>query len=155
MKLLWLCAVLLAFTTTATAADPFVGTYRLNAAQSKKSDAQPMPLAATLAISEDGDNLVLALSREFSDGSTLKERTSLPKAGGPLRMLDGANLRSDTVTVTRTNPTTIDFVRMSGGKEGVRQRYTLGADGRVLTNTMKGTNPQGQQVDRVMVFERQ
>ena len=62
-------------------------------------------------------------------------------------MLDGGNLRSYTVTVTRTNPTIIDFFRMKDGKEGVRSRYALGADGRVLTNTMKGTNPQGQQMD--------
>ncbi len=44
---------------------------------------------------------------------------------------------------------------MKDGKEGVRSRYTLSTDGRVLTHTMKGANPQGQQMDRVMVFERQ
>ena len=79
MKRLWLCAVLLAFTTTAAAADPFVGTYQLNVAQSKNSGTTPVPLAATLAISEDGDNLVLAISLKNSDGSTLAERTSMPK----------------------------------------------------------------------------
>ena len=154
MKRFWLCAVLLAFTTTANAADPFVGTYRLNVAQSKSSDAQPFPLAATLTISEDGDNLVLAISLQNSNGSTL-EKTSVPKGGGLLRRVDGGDPRYDTVTVTRPTPTTIDFVRMKDGKEGVRSRYTLGADGRVLTHTLKGTHPQGQQVARVMVLERQ
>jgi hypothetical protein len=154
MKRFWLCAVLLAFTTTANAADPFVGTYRLNVAQSKSSDAQPFPLAATLTISEDGDNLVLAISLQNSNGSTL-EKTSVPKGGGLLRRVDGGDPRYDTVTVTRPTPTTIDFVRMKDGKEGVRSRYTLGADGRVLTHSLKGTHPQGQQVDRVMVLERQ
>lgn len=90
MKGLWLCVVLLAFTTIATAADPFVGTYRLNVAQSKSSDAQPFPLAATLTISEDGDNLVLAISLQSSNGSTL-EKTSVPKGGGLLRRVDGGD----------------------------------------------------------------
>ena len=73
MKRLWLCAVLLAFTTTATAADPFVGTYRLNVALSNISDTQPVPLAATLTVSEESDNLVLAISLQSSNCSTLKE----------------------------------------------------------------------------------
>ncbi len=146
--------VLLTVASAVNAADPFVGTYRLNVAQSKSSDAQPLPLAATLTISEDGDNLVLAISLQSGNGSTL-EKTSMPKGGGLLRRVDGGDPRYDTVTVTRPTPTTIDFVRMKDGKEGVRSRYTLGADGRVLTHTLKGTHPQGQQVDRVMVLERQ
>ena len=152
MKRLWLCAVLLAFTTTATAADPFVGTYRLNVALSNISDTQPVPLAATLTVSEESDNLVLAISLQSSNCSTL-ERTSTPKGGGLLRRVDRGDPRYDTVTVTRTNPTTIDFFRMKDGKEGVRSRYSL-SDGRVLTHAIKGTHPQGQQTDRIMVFER-
>jgi len=146
--------VLLTVAAAVNAADPFVGTYRLNVARSKSSDAQPLPLAATLTISEDGDNLALAISLQSGNGSTL-EKTSMPKGGGLLRRVDGGDPRYDTVTVTRPTPTTIDFVRMKDGKEGVRSRYTLGADGRVLTHTLKGTHPQGQQVDRVMVLERQ
>ncbi len=93
--------VLLTVASAVNAADPFVGTYRLNVAQSKSSDAQPLPLAATLTISGDGENLVLTISLQSGNGSRL-ETASMPKGGGRPSGVDSGMPSYDTVTVTRT-----------------------------------------------------
>lgn len=47
---------MLAFASTLFAADPFVGTWKLNPAKSKYSAGAPHPKDATIVIEEQGDN---------------------------------------------------------------------------------------------------
>jgi hypothetical protein len=140
--------------TVLAADEPFVGRYRLNVDKSTSS-GMPLPVAATLVISEDRDNLVLTISAKHTDGSSLDEATSMPKGGGALRRADGGTLRYDAVTTTRPNPTTIEMVMMHDGKEAMRLKYTLSVDRKMLTRAAAGTNVRGQRVDAVFVFDRQ
>jgi hypothetical protein len=153
MKRLFVNALL--FTSAAMAADdPLIGSYRLNVEKSRSAGV-PLPAAATLVLSDDGDNLVLTVSGKSPDGSSVDEATAMPKGGGALRRVDGGILRYDSVTATRPTPTTIEMVLVQAGKEAMRLTYQLDTEHQVLTRTAAGTNARGQQVDAVFVFERQ
>ena len=66
------------------AADPFIGTFTLNAAKSKMAGA-PAVVEGTLIIAEDGDNLVITPSFRTTDGPVRAGRLVVPKAGGFVR----------------------------------------------------------------------
>ena len=157
MKCLSSWALLLVVSTSAMAADdPFVGSYRLQVDKSTSSGL-PLPVAATLVLSEDGDNLVFTVSQKNADGSSLDEATSMPKGGCALRRIGGGTLRYDSVTTTRPNSTTIEMAMMRDGQEAMRHKYELSADHQVLTLTRTAgeTNASGQRVGAVFVLERQ
>jgi hypothetical protein len=62
-------------------ADPFIGTFALNAAKSKMSGARAV-VEGTLIITEDGDHLVVTPSFKTTDGPVRAGRLVVPKAGG-------------------------------------------------------------------------
>jgi hypothetical protein len=133
------------------AADPFIGTYKLNAAKSKMSGA-PAVVDGTLIITEDGDNLVLTPSFKTTDGPVGGGRLVIPKAGGIVRVPEGEGAYD---SITRVNSNTIQVVTTRQGKEGLRVQLTLSPDGKALTRSIKGTNPQEQPLEGLSVLERQ
>jgi hypothetical protein len=150
LAILALCA---AYATVASAADPFVGTYKLNPAKSRMSGGT-VAKALTLVIAEEGDNLIITTNGTNGEGGAIAGKISAPKKGGDVRVLEGKPAY-DSATVTRTSSNAVQMVTMRQGKEGVRVQMTLSPDGKVLTRTVKGTNASGQQVDGVSVLERQ
>ncbi|HVG71945.1 MAG TPA: hypothetical protein VM819_13605, partial [Vicinamibacterales bacterium] len=85
MKTFALALVLAAVPQTVRAADPFVGTYRLNSAKSATSGGQ-LPAEMTLTISEDAGNLLVATSgKTATGGSITADVLILPKAGGTVK----------------------------------------------------------------------
>ena len=135
------------------AADPFIGTFTMNAAKSKMSGA-PAVVEGTLIITEDGDSLVITPSFRTTDGPVRAARLVVPKAGGIVRAPEG-QVAYDSSIVTRVNPNTIQVVTTRQGQEGVRVQLTLSPDGKTLRRSIKGTNPQGQPFEGLSVLERQ
>jgi ankyrin repeat protein len=135
------------------ATDPFVGTFTLNAAKSTMSGV-PAVVEGTLIITEDGANLVMTPSFRTTDGPVRAGRLVVPKAGGIVRAPEG-EVAYDSSIVTRVNPNTIQVVTTLQGKEGVRVQLTLSPDGKTLSRSIKGTNPQGQPLEGLSVLERQ
>ena len=134
------------------AADPFIGTFTLNAAKSKMSGA-PAVVEGTLIITEDGHNLVVTPSFRTTDGPVRAGRLVVPKAGGIVRAPEG-EVAYDSSIVTRVNPNTIQVVTTRQGQEGVRVQLTLSRDGKTLRRSIRGTNLQGQPVEGLSVLER-
>ena len=149
MSRLCVAFVLIALSGAVTAADPFVGTYRLNAAKSGVTGRVPNA-EQTLVISEDRGNLVITTSGTRTDGSSFTGKVALPMKGGTARRVEG-DQQYDAGIATRTTPNAIEIVTNAAQ----RITYALSADGKVLTWTVEGTNPQGQQVKALSVFERQ
>ena len=135
------------------AADPFVGTYKFNAAKSRMSGA-PATAEMTLIIAEEGANLVVIPSGKRVDGVAIADRLVVPKAGGTHKAPAG-EAAYEVAIVTRTSPNTIHVVTMRHGKEGARIQLAPSTDGKTLSRSIKGTGPAGQQVDGVSVLERQ
>jgi hypothetical protein len=61
----------------------------------------------------------------------------------------------DTTALTRIDATTTGTVYKSKGTVTVIQMSVVSADGKTRTVTTKGTNPAGQTVDNLSVYDRQ
>jgi hypothetical protein len=155
MKALALAALaLVAIPSSASAADPFVGTYTLNAAKSASSGGQ-VPPELTLTISEEQGNLLIATSGKTATGAQISaDVLVLPKSGGAVKAPAGTSTYDSTV-VTRTNDNTIDVVALQGGKEKTRVKFALSPDGKTLTRSFTSTNAQGRPVTGSSVLERE
>ena len=154
MKALALAVVLATVPSVARAADPFVGTYKMNAAKSATSGVQ-VPAELTLTISEEGSNLLIATSGKTADGSPITaDVLTLPKAGGTIKAPESQQ-NYDSTIVSRKDPNTIDVVAMQKGKERTRVKFALSRDGKTLTRSFTSTNAQGKPVKGTSVLERE
>ena len=154
MKALALALTLIAVPSIASAADPFVGTYRLNPAKSSTSGGQ-MPPDLTLTISEDKGNLLIETSGTGANGSPITaDVLVLPKAGGTIKAPDGQK-NYDSTVVSRKDANTIDMSAKQNGKERTRVKLALSRDGKTLTRSFTSTNAQGKPVTGTSVLERE
>jgi hypothetical protein len=154
MKALALALALITIPAVALAADPFVGTFKLNAAKSATSGGQ-MPPDLTLTISEDGTNLMIATSGKTATGTPIEaDVLVLPKNGGTIKAPEGQQ-NYDSTKVTRRDPNTIEMLASLKGKERTRVKLALSPDGKTLTRSFTSTNAQGRPVNGTSVLERE
>jgi hypothetical protein len=153
MKAFAVALVLMAFPYSASAADPFVGKYKLNTAKSATTGGQ-IPPEMTMTISEDGSNLLIASAAKAADGSPIpSDVLTVPKAGGTVKAPQGASY--DSTKVSRPDAHTIDLVALQNGKERTRVKFALSKDGKTLTRSFTSTNAQGKPVNGTSVLERE
>ena len=137
-----------------SAADPFVGKYRLNPGKSSASGGQ-IPAELTLTISEDGPNLLITTSGRTAAGSAIDADVLIvPKAGGTVKAPTGER-NYDSAVVSRTDANTIDLRASQKGQERTRVKLALSRDGKVLTRSFTSTNAQGRPVTGTSVLERE
>ena len=155
MKALALAALaLVAIPYSVVAADPFVGTYKLNVDKSASSGVE-VPPDMRLTISEEKDNLLIETSGKTATGAAISaDVLVLPKSGGTMKAPEGTRAYDSTV-VKRTNANTIDVVAMQAGKERTRVKFALSRDGKTLTRSFTSTNAQGRPVTGTSVLERE
>ena len=154
MKALAFALALMAVPHLASAADPFVGTYKLNTAKSATSGGQ-LPAEMRLTISEDGGNLLIATSGKTATGSPISaDVLVVPKAGGTVKAPEGER-NYDSTVVSRSNANTIDVVARQKGKNTARVTLALSRDGKTLTRSFTSTNAQGRPVTATSVMERE
>jgi len=137
--------------TSAQAADPFIGMWKLNAAQSKFTPG-PAPKSATVTFTAAGTGFRAVIAGvSAKDEKTQWEYTGnydgkdVPLKGNP----DG-----DMISVRRINATTVETTIKRAGKPTVTNTRSLSADGKTMTVITKGTDAQGQTVHNVQVFEK-
>src|SRR5215469_5647053 len=82
-----LVLVLLAFAGALIAADPFVGTWKLNAARSTYKTGMP-PKEQTVTFSEEGSDLDVVVKGTSSDGQTISTHFTVPTAGGSGKIIE-------------------------------------------------------------------
>jgi hypothetical protein len=154
MKALILAVALAAVPYSASAADPFVGTYKLNPAKSATTGGQTPP-ELTLVISEDGNNLRIATSGKTAAGAPITaDALVLPKAGGTITAPAG-EVNYDSTVVSRKDANTIEMLASLKGKARTRVKLSLSRDGKTLTRSFTSTNAQGRPVTGTSVLERE
>ena len=154
MKALALALALIAVPYSASAADPFVGKYKLNPAKSATSGGQ-MPPELTLTISEDGGNLLITTSGKTATGSPISaDVLILPKTGGTVKAPEGER-NYDSTSVSRRDANTIEMLATQKGKERTRVKLSLSQDGKTLTRSFTSMNAQGRPVTGTSVLERE
>ena len=134
------------------AADPFVGTWKLNPSKSHYTAGTP-PKDQTVTISESGENADIAVTITTADGNTVSYHFMTPQKGGTGTVVQGAGF--DAVNAKLINETTRETHFMQGGKEVRTVRTSVGKDGKTLRAIVKGADPQGKPLAATMLFEKQ
>jgi hypothetical protein len=150
-----LAAAVLAAAVLATAQskDPFVGSWRLNAAKSKYSPG-PAPKSITSTYEAAGKGYKVSVKNEPATGP-VQQYSYTTNLDGKDTPVTGNNPNADMVAVKRIDANTLEIVNKKGGKVTTTQRNVVSADGKTRTVTTTGTDAQGQKVNNVAVFEKQ
>jgi len=148
--------IVLVLTTVAMAAEPIIGTWKLNFAKSK------MPLTPQQAIKEEtivvrqvGDQFEITSTGIRMDGSPFSSKYTIPLQGGAATYQQGALDEAVSNIFTRIDTNTMYMTRLRNGKQVGVSRIVVSKDGKTIQNTTKGMDVQGKLFERVTVFEKQ
>ncbi len=166
---------------TLAAADPFVGTWKLNPEQSKYNAGSP-PKGQTVIISETSGDLDVTIIETAADDTKIVMRYTTPVQGGQGKIIEsrtvGRGLGGGVFRVGGgvTSPVLINkldaesFEMVSGERIGQKERAVnfsksgrvvltvrtrVSADDKEITATMKGTDAAGRTLDATVIYDKQ
>jgi hypothetical protein len=145
-----LCLFMLA--ATLWGADPFVGTWKINL---QKSTGPGVPKEEVATISEDGDNLRVSLKGINRNGNPFSTVFLSPKAGGPVKYLEGNPGQAVFRTEERVDASTRKRYTKVEGKLINTTTMHVSPDGNTYTVQQQGSNRQGDKIDALAVYDRQ
>ena len=149
LSLIALAGVLLS--GPALAADPIVGTWKLNVAKSKFSVGGELT-AGTRVYTEVNGTYSLEQKLTGKDG---KERSSRTEARDGEDVKQSANATADTVHAKKIDANTWDFEAKKDGKVIGHTHRVVSADGKTLTVHSTGVHLSGGKGAETLVFDRQ
>jgi hypothetical protein len=143
-----------AMVTGAMAADPFVGTWKLNVAKSRAGSTGTLSTQSSLfKIEAWGDGQKLTGKWITSEGkaghwewTARYDGKDYPVTGDP---------GTDAVALKKSNPNTLENVEKKAGKEVGRVKCVVSKDGKTMTVTGKEKDAQGRDVAIVEIYDRQ
>jgi hypothetical protein len=147
-----LAVAVLMLSASAQAADNQVGTWKLDVAKSKYSPG-PAPKEGTLKIEAEADGLKFTIDGIDAEGKAVHMEFS-PKYDGkdyPTTGMPGA----DSISLKKINDNTIETVTKKAGETVMTTKSVVSKNGKTRTTTQKGKNAKGQDVNNVVVYNRQ
>ena len=132
------------------AANPHIGTWKLNEAKSKLVPG--MGKNTTVVYTEQGDKIKVTVEGVDKDGK--------PTHGVWEGMADGkayktkGNLAWDAATYKVVNDHTYEITTMKGGKVFSNGKSTISADGKTRTVATEGTNADGKKFKSKAVYDK-
>ena len=132
-------------------ADRWVGTWKLNTTKSKY-ESGTLPKNRTLVFEAVAGG-VKATSDLLDDVGIVHVEFTV-KYGGPDAPLRGS-VTGATISMTRVDATTFDTVQKNAGKVSATTHYVVSRDGRTLTATATGTDPEGKKFNNISVYDKQ
>ncbi|HUQ95573.1 MAG TPA: hypothetical protein VM120_28100 [Bryobacteraceae bacterium] len=150
--LLKICALSLATTLHILAADPSVGTWKLNLAKSKFHPG-PAPKSQTATFTSDGEWINSKSEGTDAAGMAVSSINRYKRDGKeyPFKTRDGEGVISIKTVDAHNNTGSIK----RDGKVVSTFRTNFSKDGKVRTMTTEGTNPDGKKFKNVLVFDKQ
>ena len=144
--------VVLAAALTLSAADAFLGTWKLNVAKSKYSPG-PAPKSSTIVYSQDGEWVVVKTDAVNADGK-IANSTNRYKRDGKEYPYKGLTGEAGTIAVKSIDANTAEAT-LKIGNATTTARTVISKDGKTFTRTLKGTNAEGKPVNNTIVYEKQ
>jgi hypothetical protein len=151
MRYTKLILMLLGFAAVLCAADPYVGTWKMNLAKTKYK-AGTEPKEQTITITEAGSDMTVAVAGTAADGSKIALSYTIPATGGPGKIQSSAY---DGISSKRIGPSEREVMYMKGGKTVYTAHSKVSADGNSITVHSKGVNALGQTVDATAFYDKQ
>jgi hypothetical protein len=147
-----LMLALLGFAVTLCAANPFVGTWKMNPAKTTFKEGTA-PKEQTVTVTEDGGTLTVKMVGTLADGKPTSISYSAPSAGGEGKILESSPYDSVTYKLEGTNEQEVIYKK--GGKTVFTTHSKLSKDGKTRTTSAKGINSAGRKVESEMVYDKQ
>ncbi len=140
-----------AFGNAALAADPAIGTWKLNLAKSTFSPG-PAPKSQTRSYVESARGTALTVITTAADGKQSTTTLTFKADGKPYPV--SGNPDFDMVSVTRVDSLTVRSNQTKGGALVSSAVRTVSKDGKTLTYKQKGTHAGGGKYEDVSVYDR-
>jgi len=137
--------------TIALAADPFIGTWKLNAAKSKVSSSGPNN--TTVVYEAAGDSIKIT-----TDGTDAQGKPAHSEWTGKFDGKDypvSGDPNADARAYKKANAHTLTFENKKDGKVGLNGRITISADGKTRTVHLSGTGADGKKFSSTAVYDKQ
>lgn len=146
-------ALLLAAATNCLAAppSPFEGTWKLNPSRSHFVPDKP-PREVTRTYHIEGDWVTMTINGVRADGSVISARAQFRLDGKEYHYEGTSPL--DTVSVVAKDDHTWLSTARKKGQHLSQSVFTVSADGRTLTQQVRGKRSEGGAVDDVQVYEK-
>ena len=135
------------------AKNPQLGTWKMNITKSTFSQGTGYKSATSRIEAVDG-GVKHTLDTVYADGTSRQWEYTTAYDGKDVPVI-GNSPTGDTVAITRVDTNTTQTIYKKNGKITVIQTSVVSSDGKTRTVTTKGTNPMGQTVDNVSVYDRQ
>ena len=143
--------LLLAFASALLAADPFIGTWKLDTEKTKYKTGMP-PKEQTVTFSEEGSELHVIVKGTSPDGQAISTHFIVPVAGGTGKIVE-STYEAVSAKSSKANERETSFSK--GGTVVYTAHAKRSADGKTMTVAVKGTNPSGQTVEGTNYYEKQ
>ena len=152
-KVIFLLIVILSLPTTLWAADPIIGTWELNIAESKLSPLFPTIKSQKEVYQElDSGQIKMTLTRTLSDGKIEISTGIWPSQGG---IIEGGSIEGELLVETLVAPGEWYVTRMRDGKQYGLMHKVVSKDGKTYRLRYLGLNDEGMLVETgVTVFDR-
>jgi len=150
-----LAALLAASPTARTqSTDPWMGTWKVNLAKSTYRPGPKPTVAGTVKMEPMTDGFKTTIDGTSPQGQPTHTET-VGKFDGNDNPVTGAPTPNTTAAYKRSNGRTFEVMGKVDGKPTVTTRVVVSADGKTLTATQTGKNAQGENVNNVIVAEKQ
>jgi hypothetical protein len=144
--------MVLALASVVMAADPFVGTWKMNVAKFK-SNSWPAPKSAIWKMEVQNNEMKVIWDEMGPRGNVIHAEYSAKYDGKDCPVTGDSHF--DTVSVKRIDVYTVDSTYKKNGKVVMNDRIVVSKDGKVMTDTMKGKDANGQDFSVVAILDRQ
>jgi hypothetical protein len=133
------------------AADPHVGTWKLNVGKSKITGPTPKSVIVKFADQENGIKII---SDEMSAEGKATHVEFAGKFDGKDYTITG-DPDVDKIVLKKIDANGWDEVLKKAGKEIARGQNVVSKDGKTMTRTLKFKNEQGQEVTIITIYDKQ
>jgi hypothetical protein len=141
-------------TAVALAADPFIGTWKLNTGKSKMdASPTPMPRSETLKNAAQGNGIKTTFEGIDAQGKEIHIESTGAWDGKdfPVKGDPGA----DMISLKKVDANTVVVVAKKAGKEAGTVRTTVSKDGKTMTTVVKGKHDKGKEWSYTQVWDKQ
>jgi hypothetical protein len=135
------------------AADPTIGTWKLNLAKSKFYPG-PAFRSDTRIYEEVPDGIKVTIITVDASGKTVRSEYPV-NYDGKFHPVSGQGGPADAVALKRINAYVSETSLMHAGRITATARRVVSVDGKTMTVSYKGLDPEGRNVDYTLVYEKQ
>jgi len=145
----------LGLATVTMAADPRVGTWKLNLAQSKLPPSTGAAIKEeTAVVREVGDQFETAFTSTRTDSSTTTNKFTEPQKGGAIGR-QPAYPEGESGVATMIGPGNWYVTFLQNGKQVRVYHNVISKDGKTMRETYRGTDAKGKPIEGSAVFDKQ